>query len=519
MLATTLAASGCKGDDDDDSADNEISAGDGDGDLDAGTDTETGTDTGDNDLELATLTHRFGTLELSPYQETEPCVQWTLDNEAPLYVQAVTLSNLGYFHHSNWFVVPNELYAGEDGYFKCSDRGFNELGAATAGSVLYAQSTQSFVEEQRTGAGAVIKIPPHHKVIADIHMLNVGPDTVTTDLFMTLEVIHPKDVEVVLAAIRASYIDLDIPAGEISKFTGVCDDFGKRYADATGKPIDMKLHYVLPHYHYLGNHFNLSFMGGPLHDQDVFTVDGFDASAIGGVFDPPLDLTDVEGIRYTCGYDNWRDVNVGWGIGDQEMCVMLALAETKVIMDMSVTGGTASVGVDENGVIEYEGPCGVLAVPKNPALGLPTDAERDGPLLVPDSGDEGIPPVPECTDHDPAVAPVLAPTLENVFAAVFQPSCMFNACHGASGQVAGLNLQAPDLLAELLEHEVLGNPGAALVEPGDPENSWLYQVMASCEPMADGGEVLAHMPRNAPTLLNDQTVALVREWIAAGALP
>jgi hypothetical protein len=521
LATTTLGASGCKGDDMEGASEaatnTETAAGDGDGDGDP--DTDTATDTGGEEPETASLTHQFGTRELTPYQETEPCVQWTLDNEVPLYVQAVTLSNLGYFHHSNWFVIPDELYAGEDGYFKCSDRGFNELGAATAGSVLYAQSTQSFVEEQRTGAGAVIKIPPHHKVVADVHMLNVGPDTVTTDMFMTLDLIHPKDVDAVLAAIRASYIDIDIPAGEVSKFTGVCDDFGQRYADATGAPIDMKLHYVLPHYHYLGNHFNLSFMGGAMDGQDVFTVDGFDASAIGGVFDPPLDLTGVTGVRYTCGYDNWRDVNVGWGIGDQEMCVMPGLAETKVLMDLSVTGGTEAVGVDENGVLEYEGPCGVLAVPKNPALGMPTQAERDGPLIVPESGDQGIPPIPECVDHDPAVAPVLAPTLENVFAAVFQPSCMFNACHGVSGQAAGLNLQAPDLLAELLGHEVLGNPGAALVEPGDPDGSWLYQVLASCEPMNDGGVAQTHMPRNSPVLMNDQTIALVREWIAAGANP
>jgi hypothetical protein len=37
--------------------------------------------------------------------------------------------------------------------------------------------------------------------------------------------------------------------------------------------------------------------------------------------------------------------------------------------------------------------------------------------------------------------------------------------------------------------------------------------------MTSGGDVAAHMPRNAPVLLDDRTVALVREWIAAGALP
>lgn len=482
-------------------------AGDGDGD-----------DGGDGDAESAALTHAFGEVTLEPFEEWEPCVQWTLDNEHPLYIQTVTLSNLGYFHHSNWFVVPDNMFPGDDGFFDCSDRGFTELGAAAAGTVLFAQSTQSFVETQQTGDGAVIKIPPKHKIVAGVHMLNVGPAEIQTEMFMTLDVIHPKHVEVVLSPFRLSYHDLDIPANAESRFTGTCENFGAGYAQATGNPLDIKLHYVLPHYHYLGNYFDLTLIGGPHDGESVYQLNGFNGQANGGVFDPPLDLTGVEGLRFTCGYDNWRDVNVGWGVGDQEMCVMLGLAESSVMMDVSVTGGTVAVG-EQDGVLMFEGPCGMVAVPKNTTQGLPSEAEVQGPLHVPDSGDEGVPPVPECIDHDPSVAPTLEPTLDNVFAAVLQPSCTFNACHGESGQASGLNLQAPDLLTELLNHEVLSSPGASLIEPGDPDNSWLYQVLSSCAPETSNGGIASHMPLNAPILLDDQTVALVREWIADGANP
>ncbi|MCA9684511.1 MAG: hypothetical protein KC457_20155, partial [Myxococcales bacterium] len=64
-----------------------------------------------------------------------------------------------------------------------------------------------------------------------------------------------------------------------------------------------------------------------------------------------------------------------------------------------------------------------------------------------------------------------------------------------------------------------GNPGASLIEPGDPQASWLYQLLASCEPQDGQGKVVAHMPLNAPILLADGNVALLREWIAAGAMP
>ena len=472
-------------------------------------------ETGEEAPDTASLTHSFGVVELAAYEEREPCVQWTLNNEAPLYVQAVTLSNLGYYHHSNWFVVPEDAYPGEDGYFSCSSRDFSELGAAGVGTVLFAQSTQSFVETQQTGEGAVIKIPPRHKVIADVHFLNTGPNAIETEGFMTLDLIHPRDVDVVLTPFRLSYLQLDIPPLTESRFTGVCD-IADRYKQATGQDLDIKLHYALPHYHYLGNFFDFR-LDGPYGGESVYSLDGFNGEANGRVYDPPLDLTGVDTIRYTCGYDNWRDVSVGWGVGDQEMCVMLAFAESRVLMDISVTGGTVAVG-NEDGVEMFEGPCGVLVVSKNPAQGPPTQAEIDGPLNVPPSEGGDIPPVPECVDHNPDIGPTLEPTLDNVFAAVFQPSCTFNSWHGDSTKAAGLNLQAPDLRTELLDHEVLGNPGASLVEPGDPDNSWLYQVLAKCEPETGEGTIANHMPANAPVLLGDTTVALVREWIAGGAL-
>jgi hypothetical protein len=43
--------------------------------------------------------------------------------------------------------------------------------------------------------------------------------------------------------------------------------------------------------------------------------------------------------------------------------------------------------------------------------------------------------------------------------------------------------------------------------------------MSKCEPQTDNGGTATHMPRNAPILLGDEMVALVREWIAGGALP
>ena len=41
-------------------------------------------------------------------------------------------------------------------------------------------------------------------------------------------------------------------------FIGDCTEFSADYEGASGSPMNMKLHYVLPHYHYLGNYFDLT---------------------------------------------------------------------------------------------------------------------------------------------------------------------------------------------------------------------------------------------------------------------
>ena len=64
----------------------------------------------------APLTKRIDTYTVAAGEEvTNRCVSWTLGNDQPLYVNAVTLATGSGFHHSNWFWVPETSYAGPDG--------------------------------------------------------------------------------------------------------------------------------------------------------------------------------------------------------------------------------------------------------------------------------------------------------------------------------------------------------------------------------------------------------------------
>lgn len=480
--------------------------------------TSSADDTTGGEPQAIHVTHAFGPLTLPPmHDDVTQCVSWTLDNALAVYVNSVEMANLGAFHHSNWFIVPDDRYPGEDGYWPCADRGFDEISASSQGAVvLFAQSTQSYLEDQTLAPGAVVKIPPHYKVVATLHTLNASPLEVETSLWLTLYPIHPSEVTSVVTALSMQYKDLRIPASRASHFTGNCD-LSTPYWLLHQAPLAMRLHYILPHYHYLGNFFEVRVIGGLRDGEVVYSLDGFNGSANGLTFDPPLDLPGATGLSFTCGYDNWRTEDVTWGNGGGEMCVMLALVESDATMGASVDLGNHLVDVVDD-VQMYEGTCLGIALNKPADQGMPTPQEVAAPLYLPpvDPDDQGIPPVPQCRESNPAVPPSTAPTLDNVRDVVFGPSCSYSACHGMNA-MAGLDLGADDLRGELLDHEVQADVMIPLVEPGDPEGSLLYRLLSRCEPLDDGGQVMAHMPLNAPFLLDDATVALVREWIADGA--
>jgi hypothetical protein len=477
---------------------------------------ESETDTGEPGPPL--VTHAFGPLELAPYDDSTRCVQWTVNNEQALYLQSVLVANTGALHHSNWYLVPEDEFPGPDGYFSCEERGVSDIVAALKGTVLFAQSTQSYTDEQRLTPGAVVKLPARHKVIATVHTLNASPRVMTTELWMSLELAHPADVTAVVAPMSAQYTDLEIPAGTRSRFTTRCD-FAEPHLGATGTPLHLKVHYILPHYHYLGDFFEVRVLGGARAGEVLYTLDGFNGEANGVTFDPPIDLLDATGIEFSCGYDNWTGAPVSWGNGAGEMCVVLVLTESDAMLGGVVSSGSTAIGV-EGGVTRFEGECFEFAQKKTPGQGMPTPEEVAGPLYLPpvDDGDLGVPPIPECHDVAPSAAADTPVTLTSIRDTIFTPSCTFSSCHG-SGGAAGLDLlNADDLRGALLDHDVVAATDLPLIAPGDPEGSWLYQLLARCEPLDETGAPVAHMPRNAPILLEAPLVAKVRAWIEAGAL-
>lgn len=91
------------------------------------------------------------------------------------------------------------------------------------------------------------------------------------------------------------------------------------------------------------------------------------------------------------------------------------------------------------------------------------------------------------------------PTFDYIRTAILAPSCATSACHTERSRAEGFAFDTREAADEAL---------AGLVAPGDPDGSWLMDVLTT-----DDKE--RRMPVDAP--LADEEIELIRQWILAGA--
>ncbi len=97
-------------------------------------------------------------------------------------------------------------------------------------------------------------------------------------------------------------------------------------------------------------------------------------------------------------------------------------------------------------------------------------------------------------------------TFAQVQKTIFDVSCALSGCHGDS---AWPNLSAGQAYDNIVDVE--SSRGLALVDPDDPDNSYLYRKL-----LADADIAGVRMPPNGPYLTPD-ALETVRTWIEKGA--
>ena len=291
------------------------------------------------------LSHTFDTIPINAGDEiVDLCQSWTLNNDAPFYVNTVTQTNLGYFHHSNWIWVPDTLYTGPDGTWKCADRNFDQVAAGAFGGVFFAQSTQSRSDTQAFPADAAFEVPAHARIIGNAHLLNTTQDSATSSLTLDVYTLTPDAAKIRLQPMAFTNLTLDIAPQTTTSAHMQC---------ATPE-TDFNVFYILPHFHALGTGMTIDVAGGPSDGTNVFTSSGNLGESLGHTFDPPLPVKGAAGLGITCTYDNPRTTSVHYGNGDEEMCVALIYSDGKkaggeTLSNVSVT--------DVGGVHETDGLC------------------------------------------------------------------------------------------------------------------------------------------------------------------
>lgn len=268
-----------------------------------------------------TLSHEFPLLTVEARAEIpNQCMSWTLNNDEPIWVNTVASSNEGAFHHSNWVYVPDTAYEGPDGNWPCDERGFDQVGAAAMGGVFFAQSTQSRTDEQRFPDGVAFQVPARARVIGQVHLLNLRNEDVDTQIRFDVFGVSEDEIDVRLRSMAFTNLALDVAPQAVTHARMDC---------STPDPT-FDVYYVLPHYHELGKTMRVSVVGGPDDGVEIFHSTAAYGDPLGGTLSPAISVHDATHLRVTCEYDNPRDVSVGYGIGDQEMCVVLVYSDSEV---------------------------------------------------------------------------------------------------------------------------------------------------------------------------------------------
>jgi hypothetical protein len=285
------------------------------------------------------------------------CQSVTLNNATEIWVNAVELEQDEWSHHSNWTFVPSDRFEGPDGVWKCGDRDYDQVTAALAGGVLYAQSTQAVREVQKFPDGVAVRIPPYSRIIGDVHLLNASGSAATGSIKLNIYSIPKEQVAHKLVPFHLDYYGLAIPPHAKSRFVGECT-LTDKFA-AAGEMFNPQVYFILPHTHAMAAGFFLEILGGPRDGETIIQLPAYDGEAHGRVYQKPIDMTGAEGYRFGCEYHSQRDTTVKWGFGDQEMCELLGFAEANVAHESRITAAE-EVGADGD-VRIFSAPCTTIA--------------------------------------------------------------------------------------------------------------------------------------------------------------
>ncbi|MFO0761168.1 MAG: hypothetical protein U0359_32115 [Byssovorax sp.] len=257
-------------------------------------------------------------VHLKPGGEISPCYVFPLEVTGPSRLVGGGSLTVGPgMHHGNITTRPK---TGE-GIRPCppDDSGLagEAIDIVKGGAVLFGSSTQlTGTEWQSFPEGMAYRIRDGYEIVARMHYLNVTSETLEIAPKYTWYTIAEEALTEELGPFAWNYNDIHIPPNTKMTDTGVCD-----------LPAPMHIVNVLPHMHKLGTGFQARFLGGPLDGELFLDSPGYDPEkGVMEQYDPAVDLSQGDGMSFSCTWNNTLDKEIELGIGDNEMCILFGYA-------------------------------------------------------------------------------------------------------------------------------------------------------------------------------------------------
>ncbi|MBK9259889.1 MAG: hypothetical protein IPM54_08645 [Polyangiaceae bacterium] len=251
---------------------------------------------------------------LAPGEEREVCYLLPLDITGPSRIVGGGYVTVGQgMHHGN---ITSRPKTGE-GIRMCPEEEPGTLGGPAGdiidgGAVLFGSSTQVIgTEWQSFPAGMGFPVRENQEIVARMHYLNTSSEPLEVAPKYEWYTIDESRVEHLMGPFIWVLSGFKIPPK--SEYTGIG---GCRI------PPGMNVVNVLPHVHQLGTRFTGEFMGGPLDGQLFLDSPGYSTEGVIVQYRPAIDLSQGEGARFSCTWQNTFDKTIEEGIGDNEMCML-----------------------------------------------------------------------------------------------------------------------------------------------------------------------------------------------------
>jgi len=251
---------------------------------------------------------------LAPGEERSVCYIFPLELTGPSQIVGGGVLDVGPgMHHGNITTRPK---TGE-GVRLCPPDEPGALAGEAAdildgGAVLFGSSTQIVGKEwQSFPPGMGFPIRAGHEIVARMHYLNTSQTALLIAPRYEWFTIDESKVEHLLGPFIWVYKGFQIPPKSALTVTGSCQI-----------PGPMHIVNALPHMHALGRGFTMEFMGGELDGQRFLDSPGYSADGVLAQYRPAIDLSQGEGARFSCTWQNTFDKPIVEGIGDNEMCML-----------------------------------------------------------------------------------------------------------------------------------------------------------------------------------------------------